>query len=273
MQIAQLFQSQSALPTTIDNGPRIINTTASVGGSFWERVVSAFQTTIDSLIAYLPEILAALVVLIVGWILAVLLGKLIRKLLSLTRVDKALDKVGFRQVRDETGLELSVARFVGDLVKWFLIIVSVLAAADILQLSEISAFLRSILLYFPNVVVAVVIVIIGVLIGNFVQKIVMGAGRTAKLPSIPLISAFARWSIIIFSVLAALVQLQVASSLIQILFTGIIAMIAIAGGLAFGLGGKNYAEHLMNKFRQTAEADHTRKSHSGDKPKEPMMSE
>jgi predicted RND superfamily exporter protein len=86
------------------------------------------------------------------------------------------------------------------------------------------------------------------------------------LPSIPLISVFARWAIIIFSVLAALVQLQVASSLIQILFTGVIAMIAIAGGLAFGLGGRDYAEHVMRRFRETAEADAKKK-------KEPMMGE
>jgi hypothetical protein len=271
MQLAQLI-NQSVLPTTIDNGTVLVT---NPNETFLERISDAFQTTLDSIIAYLPEVLAALLVLIIGWILAVLLGKLVRKLLSLTRIDKALDKIGFRQVRSETGLELSVARFVGDLIKWFLIIVSVLAASDILQLNEISSFLRSILLYFPNVVVAVVIVIIGVLIGNFVQKIVLGAGRTAKLPSIPLIAAFARWSVIVFSVLASLVQLQVAASLIQILFTGIVAMIAIAGGLAFGLGGKEYANHLMEKFRRTAEDNRHLHNHSKDdkESKEPMMSE
>ncbi len=269
MQIAQIL-NQAAIPAT-----STVLATTSTSTTFFGRVVDAFQTTIDSVIEFLPEILAALLVLIVGWIIAVLLGKLVRKLLSLTQVDKALDKVGFRQLRGETGLELSVARFVGDLVKWFLVIVSVLAAADILQLNEISGFLRSILLYFPNVVVAVVIVIIGVLVGNFVQKVVHGAGRTAKLPSIPLIAAFARWSVIIFSVLAAWVQLQVAASLIQILFTGIVAMLAIAGGLAFGLGGKNYAEHLMNKFRHTAETDyaHRKEAEAAAKSKEPMMGE
>jgi hypothetical protein len=244
---------------------QVVNTSDSFP-TFVERIKDAFQTAFQSFIEFLPEILAALIVLIFGWIIAVLLGRLVRKLLSFTRVDKALDKVGLKKVRQDTGLELSVARLVGDLVKWFLIIVSVLAAADILRLSEISVFLRSILLYFPNVVVAVVIVIIGVLVANFVQKVVLGAGRTAHLPSIPLIAAFARWAVILFAVLASLVQLQVAASLIQILFTGIVAMIAIAGGLAFGLGGKGYAEHLLTKFRETAES-------APRKPKEPMMGE
>jgi hypothetical protein len=268
MSIAQIFNSAPVPTSTFNNVSGV--TVEAAPFSFFERVKDAFQTAFDSFLAYLPEILAALLVLIVGWIIAVLLGKLVRKLLSYTRVDKALDKVGLRRIRQETGLELSVARFVGDLVKWFLIIVSVLAAADILRLSEISVFLRSILLYFPNVVVAVVIVIIGVLVANFVQKLVMGAGRTAKLPSIPLIAAFARWAIIVFSILAALVQLQVAAALIQILFTGIVAMIAIAGGLMFGLGGKDYAQHLMARFRETAEGD---ARHKGGKPKEPMMGE
>ncbi|MFH0830517.1 MAG: hypothetical protein V1895_00465 [Parcubacteria group bacterium] len=266
---AQILNPGTLPQSTVETLPFTTTASASDSLTFVEQIKGAFQTTLDSLIEFLPEILAALVVLIVGWIVAVLLGKLVRKLLALAKVDKALDKVGFKQVRDETGLELSIARFVGDLIKWFLIIVSVLAAADILRLSEISGFLRSILLYFPNVVVAVVIVIIGVLVANFVQKLVVGAGKTAKLPSIPLIAAFARWSIIVFSVLASLVQLQVAASLIQILFTGIVAMIAIAGGLAFGLGGKDYAEHLMTRFRETAEAG----SHNKNKPREPMLSE
>src|SRR3990172_2459937 len=215
------LNGQTATPNTL---PGFVSTSGTAaardGTTFLERIRNAFQTTIDSFLNYLPEILAALLVLIVGWIVAVLLGKLVTKLLTLTKVDKALDKLGLKKVREDTGLELSVARFVGNLVKWFLIIVAVLAAADILRLAEISAFLRSILLYFPNVVVAVVIVIIGVLVGNLVHKLVSGAGRTAKLPSIPLIAAFARYAIIVFAILAALVQLQVASALIQILFTG-----------------------------------------------------
>ncbi len=234
---------------------------------FFERIGNAFQTVIDGFLNYLPEILAALLVLVIGWMIAVLLGKLVRKLLALTKIDKALDKLGLKKIREDTGLELSAARFVGDLVKWFLIIVAVLAAADILRLTEISVFLRSILLYFPNVVVAVVIVIIGVLVANFVHKLVLGAGRTAKLPSIALIAAFARYSIIVFAILAALVQLQVASTLIQILFTGIVAMIAIAGGLAFGMGGRGYAEHLIGRVRETAESDGKKSK------KEPMMGE
>lgn len=264
-----MVKSQIYQPGTPAVAPAVNGVTTGTNGdlTFWERISNAFQTTLDSFLNYLPEILAAILVLIVGWILAVLLGKLVRKLLTFTQVDKALDKLGLKKVREDTGLALSVARFVGDLVKWFLIIVAVLAAADIMRLTEISVFLRSILLYFPNVLVAVVIVIIGVLIANFVHKLVLGAGRTAKLPSIALIAAFARYSVIVFSILAALVQLQVASSLIQILFTGIVAMLAIAGGLAFGLGGRGYAEHLIGRVRETAESD------NGKRKKEPMMGE
>ncbi len=272
MQLAQILNN--SVPTSGVINPSVLPGTtsglnaATVGDtplSFLERIGDSFQTAFDSFVAFLPEILAALIVLIAGWIIAVLLGKLVRKLLSFTRVDAALDKVGMKKIRRESGLELSAARFVGELVKWFLIIVFVLAASDILGLQEISGFLRSILLYFPNVVVAVVIVIIGVLVANFVHRLIRGAGKTAKLPSIPMIALFARWAIVIFSVLAALVQLQVAANLIQILFTGIIAMLALAGGLAFGLGGKDYATHLWKKFQsQTEDKDGSDQSMMGE---------
>ena len=143
---------------------------------------------------------------------------------------------------------------------------AVLAAADILRLAQISEFLRSVLSYFPNVIVAVVIVTIGVLVGNFVHKLVLGAGRAAKLPSVPAIATFARWAIVIFAALAALVQLQVAGALIQILFTGIIAMLAIAGGLAFGLGGKEHAKEILDQVKRSTMPGSNR-------PREPMVGE
>jgi len=259
--LSQSTQSASVVP--IDNSPI----------SFVERVQEAFQTAFEGFIEFLPQILAALIIIIVGWIIAVILGKLVKKLLDLTRVDKALDRLGLKRVREDTGLRLSVSGFVGGLVKWFLIIVAVLAAADILGLAQISEFLRSILVYFPNIVVSVVIVIIGVLVGNFVHRLVLGAGKAAKLPSIPAIAVFAQWAIIIFSVLAALVQLQVASSLIQILFTGIVAMLAIAGGLAFGLGGRNMASGLLDKLQKKTMNGNGKGSSKGGDDHEPMMSE
>jgi len=262
MQLAQLgsdtlLQAQSNFP--------VVTTEPVTAQSFLERIGQAFQTAFESFIAFLPQIVAALLIVILGWAIAVLLGQLIRKLLTLTRVDKALDRLGLKRVREDTGLKLTVAGFVGGLVKWFLIIVAVLAAADILRLSQISEFLRSVLAYFPNVIVAVVIVTIGVLVGNFVHKLVLGAGRAAKLPSIPAIATFARWAIVIFAVLASLVQLQVAGALIQILFTGIIAMLAIAGGLAFGLGGKDHAKEVLEHVKTS--------TMGGNRNREPMVGE
>ena len=259
-----LSQIYNALPTTPNLTNDVVVTTTPL--TFFERLRDAFQTAFESFIAFLPQIVAALLIIILGWVIAVLLGQLVRKLLTLTRVDKALDRLGLKRIREDTGLKLTVAGFVGGLVKWFLIIVAVLAAADILRLAQISEFLRSVLSYFPNVIVAVVIVTIGVLVGNFVHKLVLGAGRAAKLPSVPAIATFARWAIVIFAALAALVQLQVAGALIQILFTGIIAMLAIAGGLAFGLGGKEHAKEILDQVKRSTMPGSNR-------PREPMVGE
>lgn len=136
------------------------------------------------------------------------------------------------------------------MVKWFLVIVSILAAADILNLNQVTAFLNMVLLYIPNVVIAVIILLLGVLFANFTAQIVQGAVKTARLKTGHFLAAIAKWSIIVFSVLAALVQLGIAASLLQILFTGLVAMLAIAGGLAFGLGGRGHAEKIIQHLEE-----------------------
>ncbi|MFO0702832.1 MAG: hypothetical protein U0514_03125 [Candidatus Andersenbacteria bacterium] len=176
MQLAQIYDPNVlSTPAFTTN----VSTVATTPVSFFERIRDAFQTAFESFIAFMPQIVAALLVVILGWAIAVLLGQLVRKLLTLTRVDKALDRLGLKRLREDTGLKLTVAGFVGGLVKWFLIIVAVLAAADILRLSQISEFLRSVLSYFPNVIVAVVIATIGVLIKLCLQARAR-AGRAAE---------------------------------------------------------------------------------------------
>jgi hypothetical protein len=199
--------------------------------------------------AFLPSLIAALVVFFVGWALAIAAGRLVEKLFVVLRINQAFEHLrGLKAAAERAGLRLNVSLLIGEIVKWFLIIVTLLAATDILGLSEISSFLTAVLLYIPNVVVAALILIIAVVLSNFVYHTVQASIAAAGFTSATMVAAVSKWAIIIFALLAALTQLNVAVTLIQTLVTAFFAMIALAGGLAFGLGGKDLATRWLKKF-------------------------
>lgn len=217
----------------------------------WGTVtVSSLQGLWDGLISILPAIVGALLVLIIGWVVAISLGRLATQILRAFRVDQAVERIGAKKGIEKAGYKFNVADLFGDLVKWFLIIVFVLAAADILGLPRVSDFLTEVLLYIPNIVVAVVILSAGVLLANFLAKLVRGSVKVAGLASSDLVATVVRWSVLVFSILVALDQLGVAQSVIGTLINGLVAMLAIAGGLAFGLGGREAASDFIKKVRQ-----------------------
>ncbi|MDP3685473.1 MAG: hypothetical protein Q8R32_01430 [bacterium] len=191
---------------------------------------------------FLPVLLGALIVFIAGWFVAMTVGQFVQRILQLVRLNEPFERIGgLRSALQRAGLELHVPKFIGGLVKWFLYIVTLLATADILGLDAVAEFLNRVIAYVPNVVVATIILVAGTIFGNFVARATRASITAANLPHGAGVSAIARWAVLIFTFLAAMLQLQVAEVLIQTLFTAFAAMLAIAGGLAFGLGGKDLA--------------------------------
>lgn len=205
----------------------------------------SLQNLLLKLTDFLPNFLMALLVLIVGIIVAASLGKLIKKLVELTHVDRLVEKLGVNSTFKAFG-KISVGGIIGGLVKWFLIVVVLMAVADILQMSQINDFLQQVAGFLPNVVIAVVVLMIGFIGGNFVYEIVYRSVKVTKMHSPRFLANIAKWSLIIFALMASLIQLNIAAALVQTLFTGLIAMMAIAGGIAFGLGGKEKAAEWLD---------------------------
>lgn len=199
-------------------------------------------------ISWVPNVIAAIVVFLIIVFIAKALGKLASKVLEKAYLDKAAETTGIKSVLERIGFKLKLSTTIGWMVKWFLYAVALVAAADILQLSQISEFLRSIVLYIPNVIIAVVILIVGTLISNFVQTLVKETALAAKIEIAQFLSDVSRWAIIVFTVMAAMIQLNVATELTQILFMGFVFMISLAGGIAFGLGGKDKAQEIIDKL-------------------------
>jgi hypothetical protein len=193
-------------------------------------------------ISFIPSLVAALIVFFVGWAIAIAIGRVVEKLLVILRINQAFENIkGLKEAAGRASLKINIPLLIGEIVKWFLIVVTLLAATDILGLQEVSGFLREVLAYIPNVVVAALILVIAVVLGNFVYRTVEASVRAAGFSAGSAIAAMSKWAIIIFALMAALLQLNVAVSLIQTVLTAVFAMLALAGGLAFGLGGKEMA--------------------------------
>lgn len=217
----------------------------------WGEVITAsLQLVWTGFIAFLPKLLLAIIIFLIGWFVAVLLGKFAAQIIRTIRIDQILERVGFKKKLEKADLKLDSGRFFGELVKWFFIIVFLMAATDILGLPQITDFLERVLLYIPHLLVAILILLAAVLIANFLEKLVRASVETAGLRSANFLAAVSKWAIMIFALLAALLQLGIVPSLIQTVFTGLVAALAISVGLAFGLGGKDLASQILSKIKK-----------------------
>lgn len=216
-------------------------------------VVNSLQQLWVSFVGVLGNVVGALVVLIIGLVVATGLAALVERIVTLVKLDKALVSLGLKEYFDRAGIQINSGKFLGKLVYWFLVVVFLLAATDILGFYSLSNFLREALLYIPNVIVAVLIMLATFVIGNFMRNLVRASVKGAKLHASNFLSSLTWWAVIVFGFLTALSQLGIAVSIINAVITGIVAMLALAGGIAFGIGGKEYASHLIEKFREHIE--------------------
>lgn len=233
-------------------------TTAQSYSSDWSEIfIVSLQNLWIKTTFFIPELVGALVILIIGLIIASVLGKLAKKLVGYTRIDKLMEKAGIIRGLQNAGIKLNLAVFIGKIVKWFILIATLIAIADILRIPQITEFLKEIIFYIPNVIVAVIILAIGLLLGALVQNMIEKTLKASKLTeaSGKLLANIAKWAIIIFTAMAALIQLGIAASLIEILFTGLVAMLALAGGLAFGIGGKEKAARFLEEISKKSHKD------------------
>ena len=224
------------------------------------EVVAASDIVRSSLLAlwggvalFLPRFIAAIVVFLVGWLIAELLGKLAYHVVKILHVDNALGRVGFRQAWERSGFKLNTPMLFYELVKWFFVAVFLMAATNILGLGQVSEFLRTVVFYLPNVIVAMVILLIGILVAKFLEGLVKASVKAAGLMSANFLGALTKWAVFTFSLLIALAQLKVADDIIKIVITGLIAAGALAMGLAFGLGGVKHAEQMIGDLRRRIE--------------------
>jgi hypothetical protein len=215
-----------------------------------DALVASMQDLWAQVVDFLPTLVGAILIFVVAWIVAVVLGKLAVRVLQAVQADRVFDQLGVMGYLHEAGITLEFSGFVGWVVKWFFIIAGFLAAVDILGLSELSSYLSNILLYIPNIIVAALILLVAAVLAGFLERVVTASMRATDVGPSRFVGVVVRWSVWGFALLAALFQLEVAPELIQVLFTGLVAMLALSGGIAFGLGGQGVARDMLEGVKR-----------------------
>lgn len=218
--------------------------------TYTDTFQNALMNIWEGLLNFLPSFVVAAFVFILGLFIGTALQRLVEQVVRFLWVDQLLKKLKIADVFQKADIRLDVAKALGVITNWFVVFAFLVAATDIVGLSQVSDFLRSVVGYLPNVFVAAVIVAIGFLVASWVHRLVYRGVTASQFANPAFVAGLTRWSIVIFSVLAALVQLRIATGLLQVLFTGMVAMFALAGGLAFGLGGKDVARQWLEKLNR-----------------------
>jgi hypothetical protein len=216
-------------------------------------VVDAISESLRATAQFLPNLIAAIIIFVIGVIVASILKNAFLRILDLVGFEKWLQNTGVPEALKRADANLSVSKLLGELLRWFVILLFLLPAVDQLGLGEVNEVLLALLRYIPNVVVAVIIVAAGAVAAKLARDFVTATATGLGAQFSAGVGRVAQVSILVFAVLAALTQLGVAPDLIKILFTGFVAMLALAGGLAFGLGGKETAEDLLKGIRKSLE--------------------
>ncbi|MEI6352466.1 MAG: hypothetical protein WCO35_00835 [Candidatus Nomurabacteria bacterium] len=203
---------------------------------------------------FLPSFIIGVITLLVGWLFGLVLGRATSHVFELLKIDHFFSKLGFGHISKKTGHDISLGNFFGALVKWTIIAAFTLAASNFFGLYYVSSFLVSILNYLPSVFIAGFILIISVIFGGFAEKVIDGSVRAAGFHA-SFAGTLARYAIIFTGILAALNQLDIMVIFTNTLFIGIIGALALAFGLAFGLGGKDAAARAIDRI----ERDFTKK--------------
>ncbi len=214
-----------------------------------EALTSSFYNLWLRVAGFLPSLVGALITIVVGIIVAAALEKLVERIVFYLKLDNILKQVGMDSFMQRGNMKLNSGNFLGRIVYWFFILVFFLAASDILGFTALSGFIQGVLSYIPNVIIASLILLAAMVAAKFVKHFVRASVMGVKMHSGKTLGEVAWWGVVVFGFLAALSQLGVAVQIINTLITGLVAMLAIAGGLAFGLGGKDHADKWISRMK------------------------
>ena len=208
---------------------------------------TAVVDSLTAVINYLPNVVGALVVMLIGVIVAWAVKFVIVRGLGFIKIKKYTDAVGLGTIFTE---KVEFVTLLGDLAKWTVVIAFLIPAFEVLNLDAVNGIVVGILSYIPDVVMAVVAIVVGAVVADLASRVIRSAAATLGTHTADIAADVARWAIMLFVLLGALQQLNILPELINTLTVGVVAFLVIAGGLSFGLGGKEAAADVVAAFRK-----------------------
>ncbi len=201
-------------------------------------------------ITVLPLILIAVILFAIGWIIASLVASLIEKIFVSLKVDTLLKSSGLDEIVKKTGYNLNSGKFIGGLVKWFIIVVFLMFSLGIVGLNDVNSFLQGMVVeYLPKVIVAVLMLLVAAVVAGVAEKFIVAGSKATSLGNSHLLGAVAKWSIWIAAIMTVMYQLGIVAPIIQTIITGVVFALALALGLSFGIGGKDVAKEILEKIK------------------------
>lgn len=211
-----------------------------------QTVLASINNGISAFVSFVPKFVAGLIILLLGIIIASLIKQVVLGIFKALKVESILRKYGVPEAKEE----FTWTNIIAEIVRWFIIILFLIPTADVWGMPRIVTVLNEFLLYLPNVFVAAIIAIVGFAFARLSHDVILASAKGISSDTANAIASVTRWAINVFVTLAILTQLGVASDLVRILFTGFVAMVAIAGGIAFGLGGQGSAKDAIEGIRR-----------------------
>jgi hypothetical protein len=195
--------------------------------------------------SYIPAIAGAIVILVVGWLIAKVIEALVARILKAVKLDAASEKAGIANVLAKGDIKLTLSELIGAIVYWLIILVVIATTLDALNLKIASSLMTRLVGYVPNIIAAVFIMILGAFVANFVGTIVRTAGNNAGLKNTKMLSQLAQIVLMVFTVIVAIEQLEIATTLLVLSVNIVLVSIGLGIAIAFGLGCKDIAGKFM----------------------------
>lgn len=238
--------------------------TTVVRPSFTETLMASFRDAFSMLLSAIPRILGFIIIVAIGWFVSSLLARGITGLLRVIRFDELMQRSGLADFMNKMGTGIDPVGIVAGVVKWIVRVVVLLVAFDALGLPAVSDVMRQLLLWLPNLVVAIFVLFIGGIAARALGNIVRGATAEGGFANPETLANVTRTTVWAFAVVVAINQLGIATNLINTMFTGFVGALAIALGLAFGLGGRDLASRTLENWYDQAQEARPRKRAKAD---------
>ncbi|MFZ2390485.1 MAG: hypothetical protein WAW15_01555 [Minisyncoccales bacterium] len=217
----------------------------------WSLItMQALQGAWEEMLLFLPNLIAAIIIFILGWFVAIWIGKLIAQILNKLKFDSVFEKTGWREALSNADVKVNPSSFIGAICKWILVVVFLMIVTDIMGWVAFAGLLAKIIAWMPNLLVAIIILVVAIIIADIVEKLVKVSTKKMGISSVNFLGSVVKGALYVFAGLAVLLQLGVTPEIVKVLIMGFVGTLTLALGLSFGLGGKDAAARIIEEVRK-----------------------